>query len=95
MPKSPTREKRVKIRCEKCGLYFRDRGEEDFKTGSGFVRTLCWNCGIIWKMIGLYTQALGQFAEEKNRQVVISLENFYIRKKPKFPYTINKTKSKK
>lgn len=69
-----------KIKCEKCGLYYRDRGEEDFKTGSGYVRSLCWNCGFLWKTLGIIINSLGEYARTRNRDIVIELSKVSIRR---------------
>lgn len=71
-----------KIKCEKCGLYYKDRGEDDFLKGSGYVRTLCWNCGFLWSLVGIYIKGITDYALTKNREITISIDSIKIRRLP-------------
>ena len=68
-----------KLKCPKCGLYFKDRGAADYATGTGFVRELCWNCGFIWKILGMYLTVIALDPKIK-RNVTIRLQDVEITK---------------
>lgn len=69
-----------KRKCLKCGISYRDRGEDD---PSGYLPDLCWNCGFLWKSLELMIQAIGVYAYKKNREIRITLSDIEIWKRPK------------
>ena len=67
----------MKIKCEKCGLAFKDRQDPE---DAGAYKTLCWNCRFVWTVIGMVLHGL---PEKINRDVMIRLEDVHIQKKIK------------
>lgn len=65
-----------KIKCEKCGLYYKPR-DEDMDKQQDMVSTLCFNCAFVWKMLGLVVKS---FPPKLNRGIEIRLESVRIYK---------------
>jgi len=78
-----------KLKCYKCGIYFKDR--KDPKDKNHINAKLCWDCRFIWITIGQFLRAMGQFKE--NREVQINIDDIKIIKRRK-QGTIIKIKSK-
>jgi hypothetical protein len=70
--------KRKRIKCEKCGIYFRERNWEE----PAIHNKLCFNCSFIWKAIGSAVVGLGFVLQERGikREIEISLDDIKITK---------------
>jgi hypothetical protein len=74
--------KKKRIKCIKCGLYFKDR--EDPADEELVHKTLCWNCRFIWNCLCCLGMVIHGFPERLNRTVGISLDGVQIQKKNHF-----------
>ncbi len=70
------------LKCEKCGIRFKDRGEPDPDDYHALMRTLCMPCAMIWKTLGLTLIGIGMSRFASNRNIVIRLEDVEITKRP-------------
>jgi len=70
-----------KLKCIKCGTYFKDR--QDPRDMNGEIETikacLCWDCRFIYLAMQMFMESLKMI---KKREVMLDFNNLYIRKRP-------------
>jgi hypothetical protein len=71
----------MKIKCKKCGVYFKDRSDPQ---DSICEQTLCSSCKYIWKFIGMTLKAVSPNIKKMNRQVSIDIRDIKIKKLKKY-----------
>lgn len=72
-----------KIKCLKCDLYFKPRGDDQ---DTQYEAQCCFNCAFILKVMRLTIESLGYSAwcwstKPLNRNVVLNMDDVKIRRK--------------
>jgi len=70
------KDKRKRIKCEKCGIYFREKNWAEPE----IYKHLCFNCTFIWKVIGSTIEGLSRLLREKGikRRVELNIKDLKI-----------------